>query len=103
MIFVYIPEIGNKIRQLRTQRKLSQGALGSLLGVSKSVISAYENDVNSPPYDALIKIAQIFNVSTDYLLGMSKNKTINVDGLTNTQIEAVVMVVNELKKMNSNR
>jgi len=100
---VYIPEIGNKIRQLRTQRKLSQGALGSLLGVSKSVISAYENDVNSPPYDALIKIAQIFNVSTDYLLGMSKNKTINVDGLTNTQIEAVVMVVNELKKMNSNR
>ena len=94
---MYLPEIGTKIKQLRTHRALSQVALAKQLGVSKSVVSAYENGVHLPPYDVLIQMARIFGVSTDYLLGASGNRTINVDGLTDTQVEAVTMIVNELK------
>lgn len=100
MIILYLPEIGTKIKQLRSQRNISQIALAQRLGVSKSVVSSYENSVHLPPYDVLLQMARIFGVSTDYLLGASSNRTINVDGLTDTQIEAITMIVNELKETN---
>lgn len=101
-VIVYLPEIGQKIKQLRVQRNISQIALAKQLGVSKSVISSYENEVHLPPYDVLLQMARLFGVSTDYLLGASNNRTINADGLTDTQIEAITMIVNELRKTNKN-
>lgn len=97
---MYLPEMGQKIKQLRSQRNISQIALAKQLGVSKSVISSYENEVHYPPYDVLIQMARLFGVSTDYLLGASGNRSIDVDGLTNTQIEAITMIVNELRTTN---
>ena len=99
---MYLPEIGDRIKRLRNQRNLSQSELGQLLGVSKSVVSSYENSVHMPPYDVLIHIAQIFSVSTDYLLGVSGNKTICVDGLTDAQVEALLAIVQELKSASEN-
>lgn len=97
-----MPKIGLKIKQLRRQKNISQIALAKQLGVSKSVISSYENSVHYPPYDVLLQMARIFGVSTDYLLGFSGNLTINADGLTDSQIEAVTRIVNELKQLNKN-
>lgn len=97
---MYLPEVGERIKLLRNQRKLSQIALGEVLGVSKSVISSYENSVHLPPYDVLLKMAQFFGVSTDYLLGVSNHATINAEGLTETQVEAITMIVEELKATN---
>ena len=99
---VYLPEIGAKIKHLRGQRGMSQIALAKQLGVSKSVVSSYENSVHLPPYDVLIRMARIFGVSTDYLLGASGKRTINVDGLTDTQIEAIALIVNELRTTHAN-
>lgn len=100
---MYLPEMGQKIKQLRTQRKISQIALAKQLGVSKSVISSYENDIHYPPYDVLLQIARLFGVSTDYLLGASGNRSINVDGLTDIQIEAITIIVDELKATNKSK
>ena len=97
---MYISEVDAKIKQLRVQRGLSQTALAKQLGVSKSVVSSYETGVHLPPYDMLIQLAQLFSVSTDYLLGLSGNHAINVDGLTDTQIKAVSTIVDELKRTN---
>lgn len=97
---VYLSEIDAKIKQLRLQRHLSQTDLAKKLGVSKSVISAYENGIHLPPYDVLLQIARIFGVSTDYLLGAANNRSVNVDGLTDTQIEAITKIVDELKLTN---
>ena len=77
---MYLPEMGQKIRQLRSQRNISQIALAKQLGVSKSVISSYENEIHYPPYDVLLQMARLFGVSTDYLLGATGNRMINVDG-----------------------
>ena len=100
---MYLPEMGQKIKQLRTQRNISQIALAKQLGVSKSVISSYENEIHYPPYDVLLQMARFFGVSTDYLLGASGNRSINVDGLTNKQIEAIAMIVDELKAANKSK
>lgn len=96
---MYLPEVGKKLKQLRELQKLSQTDLANQLGVSKSVVSSYENSVHYPPYDVLLQLARIFGVSTDYLLGAVGNRTINVDGLTDTQIAAITNIVSELKAM----
>lgn len=88
------------MKQLRRQRNLLQIELATMLGVSKSVISSYENSVHLPPYDVLVRMAGIFGVSTDYLLGAPCNRSINVEGSTDKQIEAITMIVNELKETN---
>ncbi len=97
---MYLPEIGNKIKQLRKQRNISQVELAKHLGVSKSVISSYESSVHLPPYDVLIKMAWLFGVSTDYLLGASGNRMLNADGLTDRQIEAITMIIDEMRAVN---
>ena len=52
---MYLPGIGAKIKQLRSQRNISQIDLAKQLGVSKSVISSYENEIHLPPYDVLLQ------------------------------------------------
>ena len=60
---------GNKLKLLRLQDNMTQEQLAQKLNLTKSVISAYETGLRLPSYDVLIRIAKIFNVSTDYLLG----------------------------------
>ena len=59
----------NKLRTLRRDRGLTQSELGKALGVSPSTIGMYEQGRREPDKDALLAIANFFNVSTDYLLG----------------------------------
>lgn len=58
-----------RLRSLRESKGLTQSALGEILNVSKQTISNYENGVSSPDQDSLSRLADYFNVSTDYLLG----------------------------------
>ena len=66
---------------MRTNAGLTQAQLGNLVGVTKSVISYYELQERSPSPDVLIKLSQIFHVSTDELLGVSRGETVDVSGL----------------------
>jgi transcriptional regulator with XRE-family HTH domain len=59
---------GNKVKQLRRQKKISQEELGKLIGCHPKHISKMENHNLVPYADTIKKIAEIFNVSTDYLL-----------------------------------
>ena len=90
--------IGEKIKMLRKNKNMTQTVLAQRLGVTKSVISAYENGMCSPSYDILISLADIFGVSTDFLLGYRKNNTIDVSGLTENQIEGITLLIASLKK-----
>lgn len=100
VMVVYVPDVDARIKQLRVSQNMSQSVLAKRLGVSKSVVSSYETGVHLPPYDILIQLARIFGVSTDYLLGVSGNRAVNVDGLTDTQVEAIARIVDELKRTN---
>jgi len=87
-------------KELRENKHLTQTQLAERMWVKKSIISAYETDARPPSLDMLIKYAKEFHVSTDYLLGIESNKTINVNGLTDTQINALNTLVNEFLKVN---
>lgn len=91
-------EIGSKIKQLRGQKNLTQDQLASRLSVTKSVISAYENGLRFPSLEVLIQLAYVFNVTTDYLLGVNKKQVLDVSKLTPSQIEAINKLIEELKK-----
>ena len=62
-------EFGKNLRELRTEKNLSQPDLGNIFSVSRQTISSWESGQREPCIDTLIKIAKYFNVITDFLLG----------------------------------
>lgn len=91
---------GNRLKTLRIKKKLTQQQLADLLGLTKSVISAYENGLRYPAYDVLIKIARIFKVSTDFLLGVEIKREIDTSGLTDEQVEALIELIDTIRNSN---
>ena len=66
----YNEVLGQRIRNLREDRDLTQKKLSSMLGLTPKMISSYENNQRTPPIDVLVNLAKIFSVSADYLLGI---------------------------------
>lgn len=66
-------EIGEKIKTLRTDKKLSMRELGDKLGVSHAHISKLEKGINSPSMDLLEKIAQFFNIDVSYFFSKEED------------------------------
>ena len=64
-------EIGKRLKELRTENRLSQQEFGALLSVSQDTISLWENGKSCPSVQHIIIISKTFNVSSDYLLGLS--------------------------------
>ena len=94
-------DFGTVLRQLRRNVNLTQAEFGSRIGLSKAVVSKYENGLGYPTFDVLIKIADYFGVTTDFLLGVAKSKTIDVSSLNETQIEVVQRLITEFARDNS--
>lgn len=61
------------LRELRTKRGLLQKDIASFLGIDRTTYVKYEKGDNEPSNDIIVKLATFFNVSTDYLLGVSNN------------------------------
>ncbi len=88
------------LKDLRLQNCLTQAQLASRLGVTKSVISAYETGLRMPSYDILISISRIFKVTTDYLLGVERKWNIDLSGLTDEEISALLELIRAMKRKN---
>lgn len=89
---------GNKLKLLRLQDNMTQEQLAQKLNLTKSVISAYETGLRLPSYDVLIRIAKIFNVSTDYLLGLEHKQEVDLSGLSQEEINAVLNLIKAMKQ-----
>lgn len=61
-------KIGDKLKYLREERKLKQGTIAELIGVKINTYSQYENNLRTPNYDSIKKIAEYYEVTTDFLL-----------------------------------
>lgn len=90
-------DFGTRLRKLRVNKGLTQAQLAERLGLTKSVISAYERDVRLPTYDTLISITRIFNVTSDYLLGIEKKWEIDISGLGDREVNALKTLISALK------
>lgn len=91
-----------QLKYLRQSKQLKQETLGNKLGVTKQSISNWENDNITPSVEMLAKIADFFDVSTDYLLGREKPanegiQLLDITGLTPVQIEHIRYLVDDLR------
>jgi len=60
---------GKRLKKLRKEKKISQEKLADIIGISRSTLSMYELDKREPDIANIVKFADFFGVSTDYLLG----------------------------------
>lgn len=72
-------EFKDVLKELRIKRGYSQVSLAKALGVSKSLIGAYETGDRKPSFESQEEIADFFNVSIDYLLGRKNKSTYYLD------------------------
>lgn len=94
-------DFGENFKKLRKSRNITQKKLGARIGLSKAVVSKYENGMGYPTYDVLIRIAQYFGVTTDYLLGVASGKTVDDSTLTDSQIDTIHQLIAEFNKANT--
>lgn len=93
-------EFGIRLRALRKERNMTQRVLADRLGLATSAVCSYEAGARFPSYEILIKIARIFRVSTDYLLGVEEKRSIDVTDLSEEDIEILVSLSNLLRSKN---
>lgn len=70
----YKMSIGKRISDLRRKKNLTQEELAKKVEISRAALSHYEKDRRDPDYDTLDKIADVFEVSADYLIGRTNKK-----------------------------
>ena len=92
--------LGERIKGLRIAFNYSQVNLADKLGVTKQSISNWENGNIIPSVEMLLKIANVFSVTTDYLLGEDDRRHLDVDGLTPEQMALVQRMVKYLQLLN---
>lgn len=95
-------ELAENIKKLRIQKHLTQSELGKRVGVTTSTVASYETQERLPSIAVLIKLSAEFNVSIEYLLGVNKNKTIDVSELSDKQVSALNVIVEQFKEDNKN-
>jgi transcriptional regulator with XRE-family HTH domain len=66
--------LGSIIKRLRENRQYTQSKLGEKLGVAESTVSLYEADKREPDVATINRLADLFDVSTDYLLGRTEDR-----------------------------
>lgn len=89
--------LGQRINELRIARGWNQVQLAEKLSITKQTVSNWENDNIQPSIEMLIRLSTLFNVSTDYLLGLDNTNHINADGLTVEFIAHLTQIIDDYK------
>ena len=89
--------IAEKVKKLREQKGLSQAELARQLGITRSSVNAWIMGISVPSTQYIVDLACVFDISTDYLLGVDSSSTISVAGLTESDILLVHSIIEHLK------
>lgn len=93
-------ELGEKLRNLRIEKHLLQDQVARLVSVEKSSISMYETGMRQPSYITLVRLADVFNVTTDYLLGRTNSSPVDLSGLTAAEAVMISQLVASMTAKN---
>lgn len=89
--------MGEKLKTLWIQKNLTQKQVADRIGLAISAISSYESGVRYPSLETLIKFARIYHVSTDYLLGVTDIRDMDISGLNDDETTLVSQLVDMLR------
>lgn len=90
--------LNENIKKLRMLKGISQVEFAKEINVTKQCVSNWENDNILPSIEMLVKIAKFFSVSTDLLLDLPHQKSVSVEGLSDTEISHIKAIISDLKK-----
>lgn len=94
-------DLGLLLKKLRKDAKLTQEELGDKISRDKGIISRYESNYQTPPFETMREFAAIFNVSMDYLAGFDRVGTVQTFGLTDEQRDILKDLAEMFRKQNS--
>lgn len=85
--------IGERIRNTREKNGLTQAVLARKLGISRSAVNAWELGVSIPSAQYLVELSRLFNVSTDYLLGLDNKEVVDISGLDDSEKKIIYYLI----------
>lgn len=91
-------DFSQRLKQLRKDKYLTQAQVADRIGVTSSMVSSYETDIRLPSYTVMLRIADLFGVSVDYLLGRQEKRMLDISALTDEEAAVVCSMVEILKK-----
>lgn len=89
---------GQRIERLRSELGWTQVQLARKLNVAKQTVSNWENDNIQPSIEMLVRIAKLFGVTTDYLLGLDEIPRLSVEGLPPSVIAHITLLIEDYRK-----
>ena len=92
--------VADRITFLREQKGISQATLAKQLGITRSSVNAWELGISVPSTQYIVELADIFKVSTDYLLCANTTASIPINGLTESDIQLVYSLISHLRNKN---
>ena len=90
--------LGQRIGEMRTAFGWSQVELAKRLGVAKQTVSNWENENIQPSIEMLVRLAKLFSVSTDYLLGLDEIPRLSIEGLPDSFVAHIALIIDDFKK-----
>ena len=91
--------IAEKIKALREARGWTQAELARRMNITRNGVNSWEQGLSMPSPACLVDLARLFSVSTDYLLGVERLKTVNVTGLNEEDIAILARLADRLREI----
>ena len=91
-------EFSQRLKQLRKDKHLTQAQVAKRIGVTASMVSSYETDIRLPSYEVMVRIADVFGVTVDYLLCRQPRRFLDISELNEAEAAVVCSMVELLKR-----
>ena len=81
---------------MREARGMTQAQVGARIGISKTMVSAYETASKTPSVEVLVRLARLYGVSVDYLVSLDAPKTLNVSTLDDETVARLAAFIEKI-------
>ena len=85
--------IADILKSLRESNDMTQSEVAKKLKITRSSVNAWEMGISVPSTQYIIELSRLFDVSSDYILGISKTATISVSGLTEKEVSSIINII----------
>lgn len=96
-------DFSQRLKQLRTDKHLTQKQVAARIGVTASMVSSYETDIRLPSYEVMLRLADLFGVRVDYLLGREEGRYADLSCLTEEEAAVICDMIQILKKRTASK
>lgn len=87
-----------RLKQLRLDKHLTQAQVAERIGVTASMVSSYETDIRLPSFEVMVRIADLFGVTVDYLLCREDKRFLDISSLSDEEAAVICSMIEILKK-----